>query len=465
MRGTKLICTLGPATEDRVAELVDAGMDVARINLTHQGPEERDRLVAAVREASAAAGKPVAVMADLSGPKVRLGELRGGEAVLRQGTRFTLRQGPAVGDETGAAASYPGLAGDLEAGDRISLADGEVELRVLDSDREVVAEVVLGGVITSRAGVNVPTERLTLPPVTEKDREDAAWAVSAGVDLVAQSFVRRAEDVHELRRLLGDRPPSVVAKIETRPAVVDAPRIAAAADAIIVARGDLGVEADLVEIPVLQKELVEAARDQGVPVIVATQMLESMVREPEPTRAEVGDVAGAVFEGADGILLSAETAVGAYPVEAARTAARIAETAETRGRRFVAEPPDPGGPPDDAHATCEAAADIAREGGVVAVACFTRSGRTAALLSAARPLVPIVALSPDEGVVRRLPLYHGVVPRTCRMPTGTDDMLAMLDSALLETGAAAPGDQAVLVASTPFGQAHTNLLNVHRIFG
>jgi pyruvate kinase len=463
MRGTKLVCTLGPATEDRVAELVDAGMDVARINLTHQGPGERDRLVVAVREASAAARKPVAVMADLSGPKVRLGELRGGEAILQQGARFTLRPEPGPGDETGAATSHPGLAGELDVGDRISLADGEVELRVLGSDREVVTEVVLGGVITSRAGVNLQTGRLSLPPITEKDRKDAAWAVAAGVDLVAQSFVRRAEDVHELRQLLGERPPLVVAKVETRPAVEDASRIAAAADAIIVARGDLGVETDLVEIPVLQKELVEAARARRVPVIVATQMLESMVREPEPTRAEVGDVAGAVFEGADGILLSAETAVGAHPVEAARTAARIAETAETHGRRFVAAPPDPGRPPDDAHATCEAAAEIARDGGAAAVACFTRSGRTATLLSAARPSVPIVALSPDEAVVRRLSLYHGVVPRACRMPTGTDDMLAMLDAALRETAAAAPGDPAVLVATTPFGRAHTNLLKVHRV--
>jgi pyruvate kinase len=402
-------------------------------------------------------------MADLSGPKVRLGEVAGGTLVLRAGQRFVLRSGGGAGDERGAPTSYPGLAGDLDPGDRVELADGEVELRVIESSGDVVTEVVRGGTVGSRAGVNVPSERLSLPAVTDRDRLDARWAAEAGVDLVAQSFVRQGEDVDELREELGDRPPLVVAKIETRTAVAEAAGIAATADAVIVARGDLGVEADLVEIPVLQKEVVEVAREHGVPVIVATQMLESMVRDPEPTRAEVGDVAGAVFEGVDGILLSAETAIGAHPVDAARTAARIAETAEDRGRRFVA--PNPGLDPkrSDAHATCSAAAEIAQRGGAVAVACFTRSGRTAALLSAARPGVPIVALSPEGSVVRRLPLYHGVVPRGCGLPSGTDAMLSMLDEALRDSGCAAAGDPTVLVASTPFGRAHTNLVKVHRV--
>jgi pyruvate kinase len=462
MRATKLICTLGPATEARVDELVAVGMDVARINLTHQGPEERDRFVESVRRASSSAGRPVAIMADLSGPKVRLGEVEGGTIDLRAGDRFVLRSsgGP---DRQGATTSHPGLSGDLDPGDRVVLADGEVELRVVESSGDVLTEVVRGGTVGSRAGVNVPSERLSLPAVTDRDRRDARWAIEVGVDLVAQSFVRRAEDVDELREELGDRPPLLVAKIETRAAVAEAAAIAATADAVIVARGDLGVEAELVEIPVLQKEVVEVARGQGVPVIVATQMLESMVRDPEPTRAEVGDVAGAVFEGVDGILLSAETAIGAYPVDAARTAARIAETAEVRGRRFVA--PTPGLDPkrSDAHATCAAAAEIAQRGGAVSVACFTRTGRTAALLSAARPGVPIVAVSPEEAVIRRLPLFHGVVPRGCDVPSDTDAMLSMLDAALRETGCAAAGDPAVLVASTPFGGAHTNLVKVHRV--
>lgn len=464
MRATKLVCTLGPASEGRIAELVDAGMDLARINCSHQGPAERDLLLAAVREAASRAGRTVAVMADLSGPKVRLRDLRDGQVTLKEGDRFVLRGGEEPGDARWAATNHPGLAGDLEPRDRLLLSDGEVELRVAEVTDEVVTEVVRGGTVRSRAGVNAPSERLRVPPVTARDGQDLAWALEAGVDLVAQSFVRRAEDVEQLRRLMGDAPPPVVAKLETRQAVEDVERILAIADGVIVARGDLGVEADLEEIPVLQKDLVARSRAAGVPVVIATQMLESMVRADRPTRAEVGDVANAVFEGADGILLSAETAIGAYPVEAVRTASRIAEVAETLGARFVAPPPEPRvAPADDARATCEAAADIAREGGAVAVACFTRTGRTAALLSAAWPRVPIVALSPDERVVRKLALFHGVVPRTCGVPEDTDQMLGMMEGALREAGCAGPGDPAVLVAATPFRQAHTNLLKVHRV--
>lgn len=463
MRATKLVCTLGPASEARIPELVEAGMDVARINCSHQGPAERDRLLQAVRRAATTAGRAVAVMADLSGPKVRLGELRDGFATLLEGDRFVLRPDGEPGDREAARTSYPQLGEDLEPGDRLLLSDGEVELRVVESSGEVVTEVVRGGTVRSRAGVNAPSERLGVPPVTAKDREDLAWAIEAGVDLVAQSFVRRPHDVKELRALLSDAPPLVVAKLETRPAVEAVDGILPLVDGIVVARGDLGVEAELEEIPVFQKELVARARRAGIPVIIATQMLESMVEEDRPTRAEASDVANAVFEGADGILLSAETAIGAHPVEAVRTAGRIAEVAETSGRRFVAPPPERPGPPDDATAVSDAAADIARDGAAAAVACFTRRGRTAALLSAARPGVPIVALSPEPQVVRRLALFHGVLPWGCGLPGDTDEMLAMMDAALRETGCAAPGDAAVLVASTPFGESRTNLLKVHRV--
>jgi pyruvate kinase len=464
MRATKLVCTLGPASAGRVPELVEAGMDIARINCSHQSPEERDRLLGSVREAASAAGRTVAIMADLSGPKVRLLEVAGGSVTLREGDSFVLRADGAPGGEDGAATNYPALADDVEPGDRLLLSDGDVELRVVESSGVVVTEVVRGGTVRSRAGVNAPSERLGVPAVTEKDRGDLAWAIDAGVDLVAQSFVRRPEDVEELRGLMGGPAPLVVAKLETRPAVETLDGILAVADGVVVARGDLGVEADLEEIPILQKEVVARARRAGVPVVVATQMLESMVEEERPTRAEVGDVANAVFEGADGILLSAETAIGAHPVAAVRTAARIAEVAETKGARFVAVVPDAGnGTQDDAQATCRAAAEIARAGGAVAVACFTRTGRTAALLSAARPGVPILALSPDGLVVRRLALFHGVLPGGCALPGDTDEMMSMLDAALRQARLAAPGDAAVLVASIPFGKAHTNLLKVHRV--
>ena len=463
MRATKLVCTLGPATAGRVRELVAAGMDVARINCSHGTRADHDRLLDEVRREAQAAGRVVGVMADLSGPKVRLGELDEGQITLEAGRRFELRPDGAVGDVAGARVSYARLGQDLDRGDRILLADGAVELRVIEATSFVVTEVVRGGTVRSRAGVNVPSERLGLPAITDKDREDAAWALEAGVDLVAQSFVRGAADVVALRGLLGERPPLVVPKIETRPAVEDADAILGLADGAIVARGDLGVEASIEEIPVLEKDLVARSRRAGVPVIVATQMLESMVSAPRPTRAEASDVANAVFEGADAILLSAETAIGRYPVEATATAGRIAHVAETAGRRFISEPPKPGPPRSDPHAVARSAAEIARDGGAVAVACFTRTGRTAALLAAARPRVPILALSVDEHVVRGLTLHRAVLPRTCRPPRDTDDMIRTMDRRLREEGLAGPGDPTVLVASIPFGEARTNLLKLHRV--
>jgi pyruvate kinase len=466
VRGTKLVCTLGPATADRIRELVAAGMDVARINCSHGSRQEHEALLAAVRRASEAAGRPVGVMVDLSGPKVRLGELRDGTATLSTGGRFVLRPDGAAGDAAQAPVNYAALGRDLEPGDRVLLSDGAVELRVLTAGSQVTTEVVRGGTIRSRAGLNAPSERLGLPTITDKDRDDAAWAVGAGADMVAQSFVRRAADVTTLRGLLGERPPPIVAKIETRAAVRDAASIIATADAVMVARGDLGVEADLEEIPVLQKDLLAEAREQAVPSIVATQMLESMVSSPRPTRAEVGDVAGAVFDGADAIMLSAETAVGGYPVEAAACAARIAEVAEAAGARHLRPAVDRAGPPpSDAHAVVQGAAEIARDGGAVAVACFTRTGRTAALLAGARPQVPILALATDPRVARALTLYRGVLPSACRFPGNTDEMVALMDSRLQEAGLARPGDPVVLVASMPYATAHTNLLKVHRIGG
>ncbi|HYZ11865.1 MAG TPA: pyruvate kinase, partial [Actinomycetota bacterium] len=335
MRATKLVCTIGPATESRVAELIEAGMDVARINCSHGTREDHDRLLRAVRAAMTDTGRRVGVMADLSGPKVRLGELGDGEVTLEPGESFTLRT-EGLGDAVGAPTTHPGLAGELEAGDRVLLSDGAVELRVVrTAGRQVATEVVRGGTVRSRAGVNVPSERLSIPAITPKDEEDLAWAVLAEVDMVAQSFVRAAFDVRALAGLIGDPRPVLVAKIETKPAVEDAAAIMRAADGVMVARGDLGVEMALEEIPLHQKRLVSLANRAAIPVVVATQMLESMTASPRPTRAEAGDVAGAVFDGADAIMLSGETAIGQYPVEAARTAARILQAAETAGAEFL----------------------------------------------------------------------------------------------------------------------------------
>jgi pyruvate kinase len=467
VRATKLLCTIGPAGEAVLPELVAAGMNVARINCSHGAREDHVRILAAVRRAAEHAGKPVGVLADLSGPKVRLGEIAGGEVLLVSGERFVLRAGSkGPGDTSGASTTHPGLAEDLQSGDRVLLADGAVELRVMETDGDdVLTTIVQGGILRSRAGVNVPSERLSLPAVTPKDRADLAWALEAGVDMVAQSFVRRADDCKQLLSLMPEDRPLVIAKIETSPAVADAPAILEHADAIMVARGDLGVEAALEEIPVIQKRLVDQARHAAVPVVIATQMLESMTAAPRPTRAEVSDVAGAAFEGADAILLSAETAIGAYPVEAARTAARILEVAETAGEPYVPRRRQEDHPELEEAPLAQAAAVLARQGGARAVACFTHSGLTARLVSAARPGVRIHAFSPEAATIGRLTLIHGVDPAPIDPPSDLDGMIASMEARLLESGAVGSGDPVVMVASSPAGQTHANLLKVHRVGG
>jgi pyruvate kinase len=458
-RATKLVCTIGPVSEGLLPQLVEAGMDVARVNLSHGTQDDHERMVKGIRHAAAEAGRPVGILADLSGPKVRLGELADEEVRLERGAPFVLRRDEAPGDSSGASTTHPGLASDLEPGDRVLLSDGAVELRVEESATDVVTKVVRGGTVRSGAGVNVPAERLSLPAITPKDETGIQWAISAGVDMVAQSFVRRAEEVRAVRSLLGRTPPLLMAKIETRPAVRDADAIIEAADAVMIARGDLGVELPLEEIPLIQRDLVSRSTRAGVPVVVATQMLESMTRSARPTRAEASDVAGAVFEGADAIMLSAETAIGAYPLEAAQTAVRIAEVAGGSG---FAAPPAKIAAPTDAHLVAQAAASVCLQGGVIAVACATRSGRTAALLSSARPRVPIYAFSPDEHAVRRLTIYHGVSPSVLEHPANTDALIGMMDRRMVEAGHARPGDAVVMVTASPFG-APTNLMKIHHL--
>lgn len=463
MRRTKLVCTIGPATLDRVGDLVGAGMDAARINFSH-GSAERHALAAErVREAADAAERTVAILTDLSGPKIRLGDFTDGEAVLAPGTTFDLHPEPwPAGDAHGAHVGRP-LVGELSAGDRILLADGAAELRVTGSDEVLHTEVVRGGTVRSRAGVNVPSERLGGPSLTERDRRDAPRAIEIGADYVAQSFVRRAADIAELRTLLGPDGPPIVAKIETRPAVDDFDAICEAADAIMLARGDLGVELPYEEVPIIQKQLLRRALDRGVPTIVATQMLESMIRSPRPTRAEASDVANAIFDGADAIMLSGETAIGAFPVLAAEAAVRVARLCEERGGHLL-----PGGAPprsgSDASALAFAAATVAStEPEVSAIACYTRTGRTARMISALRPRVPILAFSPDPVVVRRLALVHGVEARPCVPPPDTGGRLGLMAWLLGEDTTLPPGSAVVLVASTATPGSGPNLLEMHRI--
>lgn len=462
---TKLVCTIGPASIDHVSALVAAGMDVARLNHSHGTPASRALGARRVREAAASADRPVALLADLSGPKIRLGALSRSEVMLRAGDRFRLRSGGggASGDERGASVSYRRLAADVRVGDAILLADGAVQLRVTSVDDEVTTEVVQGGTIRSHQGVSIPSDRVSAPPLTSKDRADVPRALALGVEYVAQSFVRTADDIRDLRAVLGPDGPPIVAKIETRQAIDRFDEILEVVDAVMIARGDMGVELPYEEVPIIQKQLVRRALDRGIPSIVATQMLESMMVSPRPTRAEASDVANAVFDGADAIMLSGETAIGAFPVLAAEAAVRIIRLCEQRGAAML-----PSGVPEpaagDAGALTYAAVALARaDPEIAAIACYTRSGRTARMLAMLRPLVPIHAFSPDRDVVARLALVHGVVPRTCVPPSDTAARLGLMAWLMAEASPFPAGAAVVLVASTASAGSGPNLMEVHRI--
>lgn len=468
-RRAKVVCTLGPATAgpDMVRSLVDAGMDVARMNFSHGTHDDHRRAIAAVREAAEAAGRVVAALADLSGPKVRLGDLVGGSINLSPGQRFELRPASDPGDGDGAPTTHPGLADDLDPGDRVLLADGAVELVVREiSGRAVVTEVVKasrGGRVNNRAGVNAPAERLSLPPITDKDRRDLAVAMDLGFDMIAQSFVRSVDDVRNLGRLMGERRVPIVAKIENRLAVEDAEGIAATADGLMVARGDLGVEIPLEEVPVVQKRLVRLGRRAGIPVVVATQMLESMVGSPRPTRAEASDAANAILDGADAVMLSAETAIGEYPIEATLAAGRLAEVAEEQGRDFRL-PAGGSVTRDEGQAVARAATTVCREElSVAAIACFTRTGRTARLIAAERPDVPVFAFSSRTAIVRSLACVWGVTPIESPAPSDVDSLIAMIDRRLVQEGLVEAGRTVVMVAAAPVGRAPTNLMKLHHL--
>jgi len=465
MARTKLICTLGPAsaTPKLIEGLVRAGASVFRLNFSHGTPEEHARMVELVRGVEASVARSLAVLVDLPGPKVRLGSVAGDPFPFKPGQRFELRAS-GEGDDRGAATTYPSLSEDLRAGDRVLLADGAVELTVTGLDDGVVrTECLRGGTVRSGQGVNVPAERLGLPAVTDRDREGLSRALAMGADLIAQSFVRAPEDVRQLRDLMEDRVVPIVAKIETRPAVEDVDRILEEADAVMIARGDLGVELPMEEIPLIQKDLIRKARAVGRPAIVATQMLESMISAPRPTRAETTDVANAVLDGADAVMLSGETAVGRYPFESAAAATTIAAYVEERGGAFRGPDPPPR-PMSEGAAVAHAVGTIPfQDLGITAITCYTETGRTARLLSVERPSVPVYAFIPPEDVRRSTCLLWGVEALPAEPPEDTDGMIALMDRGLQEHGLAEPGDAVVMAASSPAGRTTTNMLKIHTV--
>jgi pyruvate kinase len=464
-RRTKLVCTIGPASAKRIEALAIAGMDVARINFSHGTAASHAAAANAVRRAAASTHRSLAILTDLAGPKIRLGELAGGSMELEAGRPFVLRvsrSDAAPGDASGAQVTSREIPADIRIGDRIFLADGAAELRVTGLDAGIRTEVIRGGTIRSRAGVAIPAARLASPALTAKDRRDIPRAIEMGASYIGQSFVRSADDVRQLRRELGADGPRIIAKIETRPAVESFDDILDVADGVMIARGDLGVEMPYEQVPLIQKQLVGRALDRGLPSIVATQMLESMTAAPLPTRAEASDVANAVFDGADAIMLSAETAIGAYPLHAAEAATRIASFCEAQGGAFLpsgrSQPP---GTDADALAFAAVALTTAHQD-VKAICCYTRTGRTARVLSSLRPWVPIVAFAPDAEVVARLALANAVIPRHSAS-LGASDQIRQLLRVLGESRLVPEGTPVVLVSSTAKVGSAPNLLGIYRV--
>ena len=466
-RRAKIVCTLGPATHSPagVRALVDAGMDVARLNLSHGEHSRHAEAYAWVREASDATLRAVGVLADLQGPKIRLGVFAGGTAALEPGAEFAITTEPCVGDAHRASTTYPALARDLAAGNTLLLDDGLVRLEVLGSDgREVRTRVLEGGPISDHKGINLPGVRVSAEPLTEKDLADLRFALSLGVDMVALSFVRSPRDAIRVRQEIASAGASlpVIAKIEKPEAVAEIEAVLDAFDGAMVARGDLGIEMPLESVPLVQKRVVHLARERAKPVIVATQMLESMIRHSRPTRAEASDVANAVLDGADALMLSGETSVGMFPTEAVSTMSRIIAAAEAESLGSIA--PLAARPGTRQEALAAAAASVARDLDARALVAFTQSGSTARCLAAHRAGIPLLAFTPEPRVRSQLALVWGVETFVVPGAPHTDAMIAQVDQALLALGRAARGDVVVIVAGSPPGTSgSTNMLRVHRV--
>ena len=467
MRRAKIVCTLGPATStpERIRQLVDAGMDVARMNLSHGSYADHEDVYRMVRDAANATGRSVAIMVDLQGPKIRLGKIATGPVDLADGQEVTITTRDVPGDSEVISTTYAGLPGDVSSGDTVLVDDGRVRLEVVAVDGpDVRCRAVGAGRLSNNKGINLPGVAVSVPAMSDKDKADLRWALGLTVDVVALSFVRNAADVEEVHAIMdevGVRRP-VVAKIEKPQAVDNFDEIVGAFDAFMVARGDLGVECPLEDVPFIQKHIVETARLNAKPVIVATQMLESMISAARPTRAEASDVANAVLDGADAVMLSGETSVGDYPIEAVRTMARIITSTESHGLARMS------GIDWDPHTTggiiAKAAAEVAERIGAEYIVAFTQSGDSARRLSRYRSVIPVLAFSPVPLVRSWLSMAWGVETFIGEYVEHTDEMVRQVDEALLKIGRVQEGDIVVIIAGSPPGiPGSTNALRVHRM--
>lgn len=490
VRHTKIVCTLGPATstEERIEALMRAGMDVARINFSHGTHDKHAATIERVRSVARRLDRPVAILQDLQGPKIRTGPLEDGKPVfLTDGHRFVLTTRPVTGTSKMVSTTYADLPNDVKRGDRILLSDGSIELRVTGVvKQDVICDVVHGGPLAEHQGINLPGVAISAPALTEKDRADLVFGVQQGVDYIALSFVRSPEDVVEAQDLVAEtlrelpepcspsprklhpsayaaeRAIPIIAKLE-KPEAIDAlDAILKVADGVMVARGDLGVEMPLERVPTIQKEVIAKANAAGLPVITATQMLESMIEHPRPTRAEASDVANAILDGTDAVMLSAETAVGRYPVEAVQVMARIACVSEPQCNHGPFERGDK--PRTHAHAVASAAHILAREAKAHVIAAFTRTGTSAHLISKERPVMPVVAYTPFEQVYRQLALWWGVMPRHSELIGTTEQLISWVDEQLQHEGLVQKGDEVVIMGGMPVaGKARTNFVKLQHI--
>jgi pyruvate kinase len=472
-RKAKIVATLGPASQDEAVleKLLLAGMNVARLNFSHGNHESHAERATKLRAIAKRLNRPVAVLQDLQGPKIRVGALAAPLALLPGQEVLLHPEGnpapEAAAEQPVIPVDFPQLFYSVKAGDRILLDDGRLALGVKSVAKNlVVAEVRTGGPLSSHKGINLPGVRLSLPAFTEKDAEDLEFGLSIGVDLVALSFVRQPEDVAMVRQIvttrLGEQAPPVIAKLERPEALDNLDGILDAADGVMVARGDLGVEMAPEDVPGAQKRIIQQANRRGKLVITATQMLESMIHNPLPTRAEASDVANAIYDGTDAVMLSGETAAGAYPVEAVAMMDRIVRQAESDFDRWGRAQIIAADEHDDAVAICLAAKELAHDRDVEAIAIFTRTGRTAVLLSKARPCVPVLAFTPVDETYRRLAAAWGVIPHHVPWADTVEQMISHLEQALKEKGAVRPGQQVVLVSGFPvrdFPQPNMALLH------
>ena len=467
MRRAKIVCTMGPAVEspEKVRELINAGMNMARLNLSHGGYPEHQARLDQVRLAAEEAGVPVAILVDLQGPKIRLARFTAGPHDLARGDIFTITTDEIEGTKDRVGTTYKGLPGDCKAGDRILIDDGKVTVEVIEvKGSDVVTKVIEPGAVSNNKGINLPGVAVSVPALSEKDMDDLRWGLKAGADFIALSFVRSADvivDVHRIMDEVGIRIP-VIAKIEKPQAVANLQEIVNAFDGIMVARGDLGVELPIEEVPLVQKHCIELAREAAKPVIVATQMLDSMITNSRPTRAEATDCANAVLDGADALMLSGETSVGAFAIEAVQTMARIITHTEEGGMDMIR--PMKSTPKTKGGAITKAATEVGAIVGAKYLVTFTQSGDSARRTARLRSPIPILAFTPEVGTYNRMALDWGVEPELTPMVKHTDQMVMQVDNFLINSERCKEGELVVIVAGSPPGiPGSTNAMRVHRV--